>query len=160
MRSGSLRRLAVSNLQLANAKVGKWKKNEVELNKKIEMGSFRDLTVYKKAFELSMNIFYLTKSFPDDEKYSLTDQIKRSSRWVWSNNGEAYRKRRYPAHFTSKCTDADMENTETQVWLDFSLACKYIDDEKYKSLNERSEEVGRMINHMIENPDKYNSNNS
>lgn len=119
------------------------------------MGSFRDLKVYQKAFELAMDIYQLSKSFPSEEKYSLTDQIRRSSRSVCSNIGEAYRKRKYPAHFVSKCTDADMENTETQVWFDFLLACKYIDDEKFKALNDKAEEVGRMINHMITNPDKY-----
>ncbi len=124
------------------------------------MGSFRDLKVYQKAFELAMDVYQLSKAFPSEEKYSLTDQIRRSSRSVCSNIGEAYRKRKYPAHFVSKCTDADMENTETQVWFDFLLACKYIDDKTFKALNDKAEEVGRMINHMITNPDKYNSNNS
>ena len=119
------------------------------------MGSFRDLTVYKKAFDLSMLIFNESKNFPADEKYSLVSQIRRSSRSVCSNIGEGYRKRIYEAHFVSKCSDADMENSETQVWLDFGLACKYITDECYKDFFKRSEEIGRLINHMIENPDKY-----
>ncbi|MFY9310251.1 MAG: four helix bundle protein [Bacteroidia bacterium] len=119
------------------------------------MGTFRDLTVYKKAFELSMLIFNESKKFPDDEKFGLTSQIRRSSRSVCSNIGEGYRKRQYPAHFVSKSSDADMENSETQVWLDYSLACNYISEESFKNLFVRSEEVGRLINHMIENPDKY-----
>lgn len=90
------------------------------------MGTFRDLIVYRKAFELAMKIFEMTKSFPKEEKYSLIDQIRRSSRSVCANIGEGYRKRRYVAHFIAKVTDSDMENTETQVWLDFSLSCKYI----------------------------------
>ena len=119
------------------------------------MSSFRDLKVYQKAFKLAMDIFNLTKIFPDEEKYDLTSQIRRSSRSVCSSIAEAYRKRKYPAHFISKTTDADMENSETQVWLDFSLSCKYINRETYKEYLERSEEVGKMLNHMIENPEKY-----
>jgi len=118
-------------------------------------GSFRDLTAYKKAFVLAMDIFTLSKKFPAEEKYSLTDQVRRSSRSVCSNIGEAYRKRKYQAHFVSKATDADMENTETRVWLDFSLACGYIVKEVWDDLESKSEEVGKLLNHMIENPEKY-----
>ncbi len=117
--------------------------------------TFKDLTVYKKAFELAMMIFELTKSFPKEEKYSLTDQIRRSSRSVCSSIAEAYRKRRYEAHFISKTSDADMENSETQVWLSFALECKYIDENMFEDLLNRSQEVGRMLNHMIENPENY-----
>ncbi|MCK7525551.1 MAG: four helix bundle protein [Ignavibacteriales bacterium] len=81
--------------------------------------------------------------------------MRKSSRSVCSSIGEAYRKRKYPAHFVSKTTDADMENSETQVWLDFSLSCKYINKEIYQDYIERSEEIGKMLNHMIENPEKY-----
>jgi four helix bundle protein len=102
-----------------------------------------------------MEIYEITKKFPKEETYSLTDQIRRSSRSVCTCIGEAYRKRMYPAHFISKCSDADAENTETQIWLDFSLACKYITQEQSKDLIAKSEEVGRLINHMIENPEKY-----
>lgn len=119
------------------------------------MSTFRDLKVYQKSFKLAMDIFYLTKSFPDEEKYGLTSQIRRSSRSVCSSIAEAYRKRKYPAHFISKTTDADMENSETQVWLDFALSCKYIDKQTYVVFKERYEEVGKMLNHMIENPEKY-----
>ncbi len=122
------------------------------------MGTFRDLTVYKKAFKLSMEIFEITKKFPNEEKYGLISQIRRSSRSVCSNIGEGYRKRQYQAHFVSKSSDADMENAETQVWLDYSLSCKYIVESIYKDLIIKSEEVGKMLNHMIENPEKYQNN--
>ena len=117
--------------------------------------SFRDLTVYKKAFKLAMEIFHITKKFPKEELYSLTNQIRKSSRSVCSSIAEAYRKRIYQAYFISKASDADMENSETQVWLDFALSCKYISRDVYKEYIERSEEIGRMLNHMIENPGKY-----
>jgi four helix bundle protein len=119
------------------------------------MGNFKDLKVYKKAFDLSMLIFVESKRFPSEEKFGLTSQIRRSSRSVCSNVGEGYRKRIYPAHFVSKCSDADMENSETQVWLDFALACEYITKEKYDDYLRRSEEIGKMVNHMIENPESY-----
>ena len=121
------------------------------------MGTFKDLIVYKKAFSLAMEIFEMTKSFPKEEKYSLIDQIRRSSRSVCANLGEGYRKRRYVAHFIAKTTDSDMENTETQVWLDFSLACKYITEETYNDKQAKSEEVGRLLQDMIINPKKYGS---
>lgn len=119
------------------------------------MGTFRDLIVYKKAFELAMEIFEMTKSFPKEEKYSLIDQIRRSSRSVCANLGEGYRKRKYPAHFVSKITDCDAENTETQVWLDFSLRYNYITEEVYKDKLAKSEEVGRLLQDIINNPGKY-----
>ncbi|MEW6467771.1 MAG: four helix bundle protein [Bacteroidota bacterium] len=119
------------------------------------MGTYRDLTVYKKAFDLAMDVFHATKKFPAEEKYGLIAQIRRSSRAVCSNIGEGYRKRRYKAHFISKATDADMENTETQVWLDFALACDYISNDTFTDLLRKSDEVGRLLNHMIENPEKY-----
>ena len=117
--------------------------------------SFKDLVVYQKAFSLAMEIFHISKGFPKDEIYSLTGQIRRSSRSVCSNLAEGYRKRRYEAHFISKISDADMENSETQVWLDFALACEYISQEINDDLTNKSEEIGRMLNHMIEHPEKY-----
>jgi four helix bundle protein len=118
------------------------------------MSSFKDLIVYIKAFSLSKEIFEVSKGFPKEEKYALTDQVRRSSRSVCANIGEAYRKRRYPAHFISKLTDSDAENSETQVWIDFAFACKYIVENTCISFIQRSEEVGRLINHMIANPEK------
>ena len=117
--------------------------------------SFRDLTVYKKAFQLAMEIFEITKTFPKEERYSLTDQIRRSSRAVCSCIAEAYRKRNYPAYFVSKSSDADMENSETQSWIDFSHACNYMSSDQHKDLIAKSEEVGKLLNHMVENPEKY-----
>ena len=119
------------------------------------MGDFRDLIVYKKAFKLSMDIFEMTKSFPKDEIYSLVSQIRRSSRAVCSNLGEAYAKRRYVYHFISKVSDADMENIETLVWIDYSLACKYISEIKYKELINENGQIGKLINHMLREPVKY-----
>lgn len=119
------------------------------------MGSFRDLIVYRKAFTLAMEIFELSKSFPAEEKYSLTDQIRRSSRSVTICLAEAYRKRKYPAHFVSKVTDSDMENAETQGWLDYCLSCNYITQEQYRDNLAKSEEVGRLLQDMIDHPEKY-----
>ncbi len=116
---------------------------------------FRELQAYRKGIILALDIFEITKTFPVDEKYSLTDQIRRSSRSVCANIGEAYRKRRYPKHFISKLTDSDAENTETQVWLDFSLSFKYITKETYNELIIKSEEVGKLLNFMINNPEKF-----
>ena len=117
--------------------------------------SVKETTVYKKAFELAMEIFKLSKSFPQEEKYSLTDQVRRSSRSVCICLLEAYRKKRYMAHFVSKITDSDMENSETSGWLDFALACLYISKEQHLQLTGKSEEVGKLLNHMINNPEKY-----
>jgi four helix bundle protein len=117
--------------------------------------SFKQSKVYIKAFELAMEIFEVTKSFPKEEKYALIDQIRRSSRSVCANMAEAYRKKRYPAHFVAKLSDCDMENSETGVWLDFSLACNYINQAAHQQLLLKNEEIGRMLNHMINNPEKY-----
>lgn len=117
--------------------------------------SFRDLTVYKKAFDMAMKIFHCSKTFPKEEIYSLTDQVRRSSRSVCTSIVEAYRKRRYESYFISKTSDADMENSETQVWLHFALECNYINKNVYKELMALSEEIGKLLNHMIENPQSY-----
>jgi len=117
--------------------------------------NFRNLTVYKKAFALAMEIFQVSKKFPKEEKYSLSDQIRRSSRSVCSCVGEAYRKRQYEAHFVSKTSDGDSENTETRVWLDFAKACSYLTQDVWNDLELKAEEVGKLLNHMIENPKKY-----
>lgn len=122
--------------------------------------TFRDLTVYKKAFALAMEVFKISKKFPPEEKYSLTDQVRRSSRSVCATVGEDYRKRQYPAHFVSKSSDADMENTETRVWLDFALAADYITKDLWANLDLRAEEIGKLLNHMIENPEKYSRKSS
>jgi four helix bundle protein len=116
---------------------------------------FQDLLGYKKSFALAMKIFEMTKSFPKEETYSLTDQIRRSSRSVPVTIAEAYRKRIYPKHFYSKLTDSDGENSETQVWLEFALSCKYISVDIYHELLSESIEVGKLINYMLLNPEKF-----
>jgi len=116
---------------------------------------FQDLMAYQKAFVLAMKIFEISKSFPSEEKYSLTDQIRRSSRSVPANIAEAYRKRVYPRHFHSKLTDSDAENSETQVWLEFALRCNYISEQVYLELIKESDEVGKLLNYMILNPSKF-----
>ncbi|MBE0647014.1 MAG: four helix bundle protein [Bacteroidales bacterium] len=119
------------------------------------MGSFKELLVYQKAFHLAMKVFEITKSFPREEMYSLTSQFRRSSRSVCSNIAEGYRKRLYPAHFISKTSDADMENSETIVWIYFSLSCCYITKETADKLITEVEEIGRLLGHMIQHPEKY-----
>lgn len=116
---------------------------------------FKELLAFQKSFQLAMDVFQISKSFPNEEKFSLTDQIRRSSRSVSTNIAEAYRKRRYPNHFISKLTDSDAENSETNVWLEFSLKCEYINIETYNNLNNKTVEIGRLINYMINNPDKF-----
>ncbi len=115
----------------------------------------RDLIVYQKAFALAMRIFQITKKYPKEEKYSLVDQIRRSSRSVCSCVAEAYRKRKYQPYFVNKCSDADGENSETIVWLEFSLANEYISQEEFNQFEQDAEEIGRMLNSMIENPEKF-----
>ena len=117
--------------------------------------NFRDLTVYIKSYNLAMYIFEITKKFPPEEKFALTDQVRRSSRSVCRAIGEGYRKRQYPKYFINKMSDADMENTETQISIDFALSCGYITKEENIEVRVRSEEVGKMLNHMIENPERY-----
>ncbi|WP_125723209.1 four helix bundle protein [Flavobacterium ustbae] len=116
---------------------------------------FQDLLAYKKSFSLAMKIFNITKQFPKEETYSLTDQIRRSSRSVPVTIAEAYRKRIYPKHFYSKLTDSDGENSETQVWLEFALSCKYISIELYQELLNESFEIGKLINYMLLNLGKF-----
>jgi four helix bundle protein len=117
----------------------------------------QDLLAYKKAFDLSMEIYQLSKSFPKEETYSLTDQIRRSSRSVCANLSESYRKRRYPKNFVSKLTDCDAENGETQTWLEFALACNYIDQLQFDDLQNKSLEIAKLLNYMILNPEKFGS---
>ena len=116
---------------------------------------FQDLLAYKKSFSLAMRIFEITKIFPKEEMYSLTDQIRRSSRSVSANIAEAYQKRKYPKNFYSKLTDCDAENSETQVWLEFSLSCNCINDGVYNDLSSQTDEIGKLINYMILNPQKF-----
>src|SRR3989304_5585754 len=107
-----------------------------------KMKSFKDLIVYKKVFSLAMKIYHITKNFSKDKLYSLTNKIIKSS------------------HFISKISDADMENSETQVWIDFASSCNYIYKNVKQDLENESIEIGRLLNHMIENPEKYQSKSS
>jgi four helix bundle protein len=111
--------------------------------------SFRDLVVYKKARKLAKSIFEITKSFPKDEMYSLTDQLRRSSRSVGAQIAEAWAKRRYKKHFISKLTDVDGEQQETQHWIETAEDCGYLSREQTQKLNSDLSEIGRMIHSMI-----------
>ena len=106
---------------------------------------FQDLEVYKLAIQLQQDIFRISKSFPKEETYSLTDQIRRASRSVGANIAEAWRKRRYPAHFVSKLTDSDGENAETQHWLVTAYDCGYLDQGTFQSLVRQSEDIGAKL---------------
>lgn len=119
------------------------------------MSGFKEMTVYKKAFEMANLVFVLSKRFPAEERYSLTDQIRRSSRSVSAQFAEGYRKKRYPLHFIAKMTDCDGENAETQVWLDHAVACEYVKQNDIAPILSLSEEIGRMLGDMIDNPAKY-----
>jgi four helix bundle protein len=116
-----------------------------------------NLMAYQKSFDLAMRIFEVSRSFPKEERYSLTDQIRRSSRAVCANLAEGYSKRRYTAYFISKLTDANMENTETQVWLDFAKQCRYITDDQFQDYYSASIEIGNLINYMIKYPHKFSA---
>ena len=117
--------------------------------------SFKDLEVYKKAKELAQNIFELTKSFPKEEKYSLNDQIRRSSRSIGAQIAESWGKRRYINHFISKLTDADAEAYETLHWIDVSYECKYLEKNLYEDMNTKCYEIGKMLNSMINKADLF-----
>jgi four helix bundle protein len=121
----------------------------------VAVSSYKETKVYIKAFEMAMEIFELTKKFPSEEKYSLTDQIRRSSRSVCANIAEAFRKKQYPAHFVSKISDADMENSETLVWIEFSFSCGYISKETLINLTFKNSEIGKLLFHILKNPEKY-----
>ena len=116
---------------------------------------FRDLIVYQKSYKLAMEIFEITKTYPKEEKYSLVDQVRRSSRSVPTNIAEAWVKRKYPKSFVSKLLDSLAEESETEVWIDMSLDCKYIDDQLHNNLLGRLQEVAKMLNSMINTPDKF-----
>ena len=117
--------------------------------------SFKDLRVYQKAREVSRTVFRLSKTFPKEEMYSLTDQIRRAVRSVGAQLAEAWGKRRYERHFVSKLTDADAEQMETQHWVGEALDCGYISDADAGKLNSGLEEIGRMLNSMMEKGDSF-----
>lgn len=119
------------------------------------MGNYNDLLVYKKAFGLAMKIFSVSKSFPAEEKFALTNQIRRSSRSVCANLAESYTRRKFRNYFLSKLNDVESENAETQVWLDFAFNCSYITPEKYKELSSDNNEIGKLTWFMINNVEKF-----
>jgi four helix bundle protein len=113
----------------------------------MKIRSHKELEVYLLSFETAMKIFEITKRFPKEETYSLTDQIRRSSRSVCSNLAEAFRKRRYPKSFISKLSDSESEAAETQTWLDFSIGCEYITEIEHNVLNETYNNIlGKLVN--------------
>jgi four helix bundle protein len=119
------------------------------------IGHFRELEVYRKAFAAAMQIFQLTKAFPAEEKFSLVDQMRRASRSVCSNIAEGWRKRRYKAVFRNKITDSMQEASETQYWLEFSLACQYLDKNIFEKLDAEYEHIINMLNSMERQVDKF-----
>ena len=112
--------------------------------------SFRDLVVYQKAKKVSRAIFEISKGFPKEETYSLTDQIRRASRSIGAQIAEAWGKRRYERHFVSKLTDADAEQMETQHWVDEACDCRYLDSKQAEELTEELMQIGRMLNSMMD----------
>ena len=120
-----------------------------------KIATHKELRVYQAAFSMAMEIYQLSKSFPSEEKFSLTDQVRRSSRSVCTNLAEAFRKRRYPKNFVSKLSDCEAEAAETQVWLDFALACNYLDQETYEKLYKEYNAIIGMLVKMITEPDKW-----
>ena len=118
----------------------------------MQINSAKELIVYKKAYHLAMRIFEATRRFPAEEKYALTSQIRRSSRSVCLNLREAWAKRRYQAHFISKSTDCDGENSETDSSIDFARDCNYISDVQHREFSSLTVEVGKMLGAMISNP--------
>ena len=115
----------------------------------------KELRVYQLSFEAGMEIFHLSKLFPKEERYSLTDQIRRSSRSVSGNLAEAWRKRRYPKSFIAKLSDSEGEAAETQVWLDYAFSCGYIDKEVHKKLYDKYDHMLGMLVNMIIHPEKW-----
>ena len=117
--------------------------------------SAKELTVYRKAYDLAMRLFEISRTFPPEERYALVSQIRRSSRSVCNNLREAWAKRRYEAHFISKLTDCDGENSETDTSVDFALSCGYINREQHAQLVSLGSEVGRMLGSMLDNPGSF-----
>ncbi len=116
---------------------------------------FKDLKVYQLAYVLAMEIFHETKHFPIEEKYSLTDQIRRCSRSIAAQIAEAWKKRKYEKAFISKLIDCSSEATEVQVWIDMSFDCGYLSKEKHKGISEKCDEVNRMLYAMVNHPEKF-----
>lgn len=136
-------------------KAGLGRKTMDAKRKSIRLNSIRDLDVYSVAFETAMTIFKISQSFPKDEKYSLTDQVRRSSRSVCANLAEGWRKRKYQAVFINKLLDAAQKAAETQTWLEFAVHCGYIDKELFENLYEKYEHIFAMLNTMEKKADAF-----
>jgi four helix bundle protein len=121
----------------------------------MQIRSAKELNVYRKGYELAMEIFKLSNVFPEEERFALTSQIRRSSRSICLNLREAWAKRRYEAHFISKLTDCDGENSETDSSLDFARDCGYITDTQHAALTSSCEEIGKMLGSMLKNPTPF-----
>jgi four helix bundle protein len=121
----------------------------------IHAKSFRDLIVYKKARAVAKKIFELSKTFPKEERYSLTDQVRRSSRSIGAQIAEAWAKRRYEKHFISKLSDADGEQLETQHWIETAEDCEYLTSSQATEVNDELSEIGRMLNSMMNKADQF-----
>jgi four helix bundle protein len=121
----------------------------------MQINSAKDLNVYKSGYELAMRVFELSKCFPPEERFALTSQIRRSSRSVCLNLREAWAKRRYPAHFVSKLTDCDGENSETDSSLDFAKDCRYITSEQHAELTAICQKIGKMLGSMMKNSKSF-----
>ena len=117
--------------------------------------SYKELRVYQAAIDAAMRIFEITKTFPSEERFSMVDQMRRASRSVCSNIGEAWRKRRYPAHFVSKLSDSEGEAEETRVWLDLAVRCRYISETEANELDETYDGILGQLVRMIERPDQW-----
>ena len=111
--------------------------------------------MYQAAIDAAMRIFEITKRFPTEERFSMVDQIRKASRSVCANIGEAWRKRRYPAHFVSKLSDSEGEAEETRVWLDLAFRCKYISEEEANELDQTYDGILGQLVRMIENPEQW-----
>ncbi|MFB6357200.1 MAG: four helix bundle protein [bacterium] len=119
------------------------------------VNDFKELEVYKLSRQLANEVYEITRDFPDEETYSLIDQIRRSSRSIGAQIAESWGKRRYERHFVSKLTDSDSEQLETQHWVDIAFDCGYIQEEKRKLLIDRCQKIGRMIQSMIEKSERF-----
>jgi four helix bundle protein len=149
---GIFRRWRSEKIEWECGSVGVWEK---EKGGKMLVEHYRGLRIYQMAFDTAMRIFELSKTWPREERYSLIDQIRRSSRSVCSNIAEAWRKCRYISHFISKLSDADSEAAETQVWLDFALRCEYITQETHSQLYQHYETISGGLVKMMSEPDRW-----
>jgi four helix bundle protein len=127
----------------------------MDADRKRDLRHFRDLDVYRRAFDGAMEIFRMTRDFPSEERYAMVDQVRRASRSVCANIAEAWRKRRYGSVFRNKVTDAIQEASETQCWLEFAVACKYVSTEVFQRLDAEYESIIGMLSGVEKKSDKF-----